>query len=161
MKKGILLALLLLTTSISFAQEIVRQEELTKEENKQRDKGEMKFEKTRHNFGVFAADTATLTYEFVFKNVGKSPLIIHQASASCGCTVPEYPLEPIKPGEKGKITITYNGKGRKPGVFRKSITIHNNGKQTPVRLYIEGEMIDNTPVELIQEEGELYQDIYQ
>jgi hypothetical protein len=63
------------------------------------------------------------------------------------------------PGCHGKISVTYNGKGRHPGVFRKSITIHNNGKQTPVRLYIEGEMIDNTPVELIKE-SELYQSIY-
>ena len=134
MNKYILLLCMLFTANISFAQEEV----------KQKDKGEMKFEKTHHNFGVFASDTATLTYEFVFKNVGKSPLIIHQASASCGCTVPEYTLEPIMPGCHGKISVTYNGKGRHPGVFRKSITIHNNGKQTPVRLYIEGEMIDNS-----------------
>ena len=151
--------LLLIATGISSAQEIVKQEELTQEELKQRDKGEMKFEKTRHNFGVFAQDTATLSYDFVFKNVGKAPLIIHQASASCGCTVPEYTLEPIMPGCHGKISVTYNGKGRKPGVFRKSITIHNNGKQTPVRLYIEGEMIDNTPPALILE-SELYQGAY-
>lgn len=146
MKKNILFILLLLTSSLGFAQE----------EIKLKEKGEMKFEKTRHNFGVFALDTAILTYDFVFTNVGKSPLIIHQASASCGCTVPEYTLEPIMPGSKGKITVTYNGKGRRPGVFRKSITIHNNGKQTPVRIYIEGEMIDNTPVELIQD-STLYQ----
>jgi hypothetical protein len=146
MKKNILFILLLLTSSLGFAQE----------EIKLKDKGEMKFEKTRHNFGVFALDTAILTYDFVFTNVGKSPLIIHQASASCGCTVPEYTLEPIMPGSKGKITVTYNGKGRRPGVFRKSITIHNNGKQTPIRIYIEGEMIDNTPVELIQD-STLYQ----
>ena len=146
MKKNILFILLLLTSSLGFAQE----------EIKLKEKGEMKFEKTRHNFGVFAPDTAILTYDFVFTNVGKSPLIIHQASASCGCTVPEYTLEPIMPGSKGKITVTYNGKGRRPGVFRKSITIHNNGKQTPVRIYIEGEMIDNTPVELIQD-STLYQ----
>ena len=146
MKRNILFILMLLTASIGFAQE----------EIKLKDKGEMKFEKTRHNFGVFAPDTAILTYDFVFTNVGKSPLIIHQASASCGCTVPEYTLEPIMPGSKGKITVTYNGKGRRPGVFRKSITIHNNGKQTPVRIYIEGEMIDNTPVELIQD-STLYQ----
>jgi hypothetical protein len=146
MKRNILFIFLLLTASLGFAQE----------EIKLKDKGEMKFEKTRHNFGVFAPDTAILTYDFVFTNVGKSPLIIHQASASCGCTVPEYTLEPIMPGSKGKITVTYNGKGRRPGVFRKSITIHNNGKQTPIRIYIEGEMIDNTPVELIQD-STLYQ----
>lgn len=150
MKRNILFILMLLTASIGFAQE----------EIKPKDKGEMKFEKTRHDFGVFAQDTAVVTYDFVFTNVGKSPLIIHQANASCGCTVPEYTLEPIMPGCKGKITVTYNGKGRRPGVFRKSITIHNNGKQTPVRIYIEGEMIDNTPVELIQDDT-LYPNIYQ
>lgn len=150
MRQYILTLLLLATSVVGFAQKEV----------KQRDKGEMKFEKTTHDFGVFAQDTAVVTYDFVFTNVGKSPLIIHQASASCGCTVPEYTLEPIMPGCKGKISVTYNGKGKRPGVFRKSITIHNNGKHTPVRLYIEGEMIDNTPPTLIQDDA-LYQDIYQ
>lgn len=150
MRQYILTLLLLATSVVGFAQKEV----------KQRDKGEMKFEKTTYDFGVFAQDTAVVTYDFVFTNVGKSPLIIHQASASCGCTVPEYTLEPIMPGCKGKISVTYNGKGKRPGVFRKSITIHNNGKHTPVRLYIEGEMIDNTPPTLIQDDA-LYQDIYQ
>ena len=158
MKKSLLLLLILLTTGASFAQEVVTREE-SQEEVKQRNKGEMKFEKTRHDFGVFASDTAIVSYEFVFTNVGKSPILIHQASASCGCTVPEYPLEPIQPGGKSTIKVTYNGKGKRPGVFRKSITIHNNGKQTPVRLYIEGEMIDTTPVELIQDES-AYESIY-
>ncbi len=130
------------------------------DEVKQRDKGEMKFETTRHDFGVFSQDSAIVTYDFVFTNVGKAPLVIHQASASCGCTVPEYTLEPVMPGCQGKISITYNGKGKRPGVFRKSITIHNNGKQTPVRLYIEGEMTKTVkPVELIQD-NTLYQNIY-
>ena len=145
MKKHFLMAAMLLVAVTGFAQEEV----------KPKNKGEMKFEKTRHDFGVFAADTAVVTHEFVFTNVGKAPLIIHQANASCGCTVPEYTLEPIQPGEKGKITVTYNGKGRRPGVFRKSITIHNNGRQSPIRIYIEGEMISNDepikPIELIQD----------
>ena len=149
MKRTIFLLLILFTANISFAQE----------ETKSKGKGEMKFEKTHHDFGVFAPDTAILTYDFVFTNVGKEPIIIHQASASCGCTVPEYTLEPIMPGGKGKISVTYNGKGRRPGVFRKSITVHNNGKHTPVRLYIEGEMIDTTPVELITDEN-IYESIY-
>lgn len=145
MKKYILMVAMLFTAVVGFAQEEV----------KPKDKGEMKFEKTRHNFGVFAADTAVVTHEFVFTNVGKAPLIIHQANASCGCTVPEYTLEPVMPGEKGKITVTYNGKGRRPGVFRKSITIHNNGRQSPIRIYIEGEMIGNEepikPVEIVRD----------
>lgn len=143
----------LLLLAVSFAS-------YAQDEVKQRDKGEMKFETTRHDFGVFSQDSAIVTYDFVFTNVGKAPLVIHQASASCGCTVPEYTLEPVMPGCQGKISITYNGKGKRPGVFRKSITIHNNGKQTPVRLYIEGEMIETIkPVELIQDDT-LYQNIY-
>ena len=78
MKRIVLLTSILLATVTGFAQEEV----------KAKDKGEMKFEHTRHNFGVFAQDTAIVTHEFIFTNVGKSPLIIHQASASCGCTVP-------------------------------------------------------------------------
>ncbi|MBR3984515.1 MAG: DUF1573 domain-containing protein [Bacteroidaceae bacterium] len=148
MRKYMLMAVLVMMTAMGFAQE-------QQQEVKPRVKGEMKFEHTRHNFGIFAIDTAVVTHDFVFTNVGKAPLIIHQANASCGCTVPEYTLEPIMPGERGKITVTYNGKGRRPGVFRKSITIHNNGKQTPLRLYIEGEMIGEEapikPVELIQD----------
>ena len=149
MKRTIFLLIILFTANVSFAQE----------GTKSKGKGEMEFEKTHHDFGVFAPDTAILTFDFVFTNVGKEPIIIHQASASCGCTVPEYTLEPIMPGGKGKISVTYNGKGRRPGVFRKSITVHNNGKHTPVRLYIEGEMIDTTPVELIQDES-VYESIY-
>lgn len=151
MKKYILMVALLCVAAVNFAQDEV----------KPKDKGEMKFEKTRHNFGVFSQDTAIVSHEFVFTNVGKSPLIIHQANASCGCTVPEYTLEPIMPGEKGKITVTYNGKNRRPGVFRKSVTIHNNGRQSPIRIYIEGEMIGSEapikPVELLQD-STLYQE---
>ena len=130
MKRTIFLLTILFIANISFAQE----------ETKSKGKGEMKFEKTHHDFGVFAPDTAILTFDFVFTNVGKEPIIIHQASASCGCTVPEYPKEPIKPGESGKIVVTYNGEGRFPGHFRKSITIRSNAKQEIVRLYIEGDM---------------------
>lgn len=148
MRKYLLLTAILMMVTAGFA------EEQTK------GKGEMKFEHTRHNFGIFAQDTAIVTHQFIFTNVGKEPLIIHQATASCGCTVPEYTLEPIMPGEKGKITVTYNGKNRRPGVFRKSITIHNNGKQTPIRIYIEGEMIANEkpiePTELVLD-STLYQ----
>lgn len=134
MKKYLFFLFCLLAASSSFAQK----------ETSTKDKGEIKFEKTRHDFGVFTQDSAVVSYDFVFTNVGKSPLIIHQAIASCGCTVPKYTLEPVMPGETGKVSVTYNGKGRRPGMFRKSITIHNNGKQTPIRIYIEGEMIDNT-----------------
>ena len=66
---------------------------------------EITFEKTTHNFGSFPESSPKVTCVFKFKNSGDGPLVIHQAIASCGCTVPQYPKEPIKPGESGQITI--------------------------------------------------------
>lgn len=101
---------------------------------------EIKFEKTTHDFGTFSENEPIVTYEFEFKNIGDAPLVIHQAIASCGCTVPDYTKEPIAPGKSGKIKVTYNGTGRYPGHFKKSITLRTNGKTEMMRLYIEGDM---------------------
>ena len=101
----------------------------------------IKFDKTSHDFGKFK-ESAPQTYSFVFTNTGDQPLIIQQAFASCGCTVPTAPKDPIKPGEKGVIKVQYNGKGKFPGHFKKSITIRTNGKVEMVRLYIEGNMTE-------------------
>lgn len=103
-------------------------------------KAELKFEKTTHDFGTFSEEDPVVTYIFKFTNKGDAPLVIHQAVASCGCTVPEYTKEPIKPGAKGEIKVTYNGAGRFPGQFRKTITIHSNADNDLVRLYIKGDM---------------------
>ena len=101
---------------------------------------EIKFNETSHDFGSFPENVPKVTCKFKFTNTGNGPLVIHQAIASCGCTVPQYPKEPIKPGESGEITVTYNGAGKFPGHFRKSITLRTNAKQEVVRLYVEGEM---------------------
>lgn len=103
-------------------------------------KAEIKFEKTSHNFGTFSEDQSVVKYVFKFTNVGDAPLVIHQAVASCGCTVPEYTTEPVLPGKSGEIKVTYNGKGRYPGHFKKSITILTNSTTETLRLTIEGEM---------------------
>ncbi len=102
---------------------------------------DIKFDKTTHDFGAFSEKNATVTTTFTFTNVGDGPLVIHQAIASCGCTVPEYTLEPVQPGKTGTIKVTYNGKGRFPGKFKKSITVRTNAKTELVRLFIEGEML--------------------
>jgi hypothetical protein len=109
---------------------------------------EMTFFKKIHDYGVIAQDTCVVTCTFKFKNTGNGPLVIHQAATSCGCTVPEYTQEPIAAGASGTIKVTYNGKNRRPGIFKKSITIHSNAKNTPVRIYIQGEM---TPSENFEE----------
>lgn len=102
---------------------------------------EIKFETLNHDFGTFSANDPVVKCVFKFTNVGDAPLIIHQAIASCGCTVPTYTKEPVKPGESGQIEVTYNGKGKFPGRFTKNITVRTNGKETAtVRLTISGDM---------------------
>ena len=102
---------------------------------------EMTFQHKTHNFGTVAQDTCVVSYTFLFKNTGDETLVVHQAVSSCGCTVPEFTQEPIPPGFMGEINVTYNGKTKRPGTFKKSITVHSNAKNTPVRIYIEGEMV--------------------
>lgn len=101
---------------------------------------QIKFDKVTHDFGTFAESSSVQKCTFNFTNVGDQPLIINQAVASCGCTVPSYTKTPIKPGQKGSITITYNGKGKFPGHFKKSITVRTNGTPEMTRLYVEGNM---------------------
>ena len=101
---------------------------------------EIKFDKVTHDFGTFSETNPVQETVFTFTNVGQAPLIINQAVASCGCAVPSYTKEPIKPGQKGQIKVTYNGKGKFPGHFKKSITVRTNGVPEMTRLYIEGVM---------------------
>ena len=103
---------------------------------------EIKFDKTTHNFGTFSESEPVVSCVFEFTNVGEKPLVINQAVASCGCTVPEYTKTPIQPGERGEIKITYNGRGKFPGHFKKSVTVRTNGVVEMHRLYIEGDMTE-------------------
>ena len=104
---------------------------------------EIKFEKISHDFGKFSEKSPIVSCVFSFQNVGDAPLVINQAIASCGCTVPEYTKEPVQPGQKGEIKVTYNGTGKHTGHFSKTITVRCNGKTEIVRLMIEGEMTGN------------------
>lgn len=109
----------------------------------QQNQASIKFDKMIHNFGTFSEDQPTQKCVFTFTNVGTAPLIINQAVASCGCTIPSYTKAPIKPGEKGEIKVTYNGTGAFPGHFKKTITVRTNGVTELTRLNIEGVMSEN------------------
>jgi hypothetical protein len=153
MKKLIISLFFAMTMLPVFAQEVkkeVNDVNLVKETKKEKTRAEIKFEKTNHNFGTFAADTAVLDCEFKFANTGNADLYIHQAFASCGCTVPDYPTEAIKPGQSGVIKVTYDGTHKAPGNVRRSITIHTNAKTEMIKLYITGKMlprkVDKVPV---------------
>ena len=100
----------------------------------------IKFEQTTIDLGKFA-EKKVQSCEFVFTNTGTEPLVIQQAYGSCGCTVPTAPKEPVGPGEKGVIKVTYHGKGKFPGFFKKPITVRSNASNAIVRVYIQGTML--------------------
>jgi hypothetical protein len=91
----------------------------------------IEFTKDTHDYGTvkYGAD-GTCTFEF--KNTGNEPLIISTAKGSCGCTVPEWPKEPIAPGAKGTITVKYDTK--RPGAINKSVTITSNAVNEPTKV---------------------------
>jgi len=88
-----------------------------------------------YDFGSVAhkADAKT---SFEFTNTGDEPLIISNAEGSCGCTVPDWPRTPIRPGEKAMITVKYDSK--RIGPINKSVKVYSNGSESPVMLRIKG-----------------------
>ena len=95
-----------------------------------------KFEKTEYDFGtVSEGEVVRHTFEFV--NVGESPLIIQNATASCGCTVPSFSRTPIPVGGKGQIQVEFNTSG-KPMQQNPIITITANTNPSISRLSIKG-----------------------
>lgn len=101
------------------------------------------FESRERDLGTFSEDNPVQKCVFTFTNTGDAPLVINQAVASCGCTVPKFTKTPIRPGETGTVNVTYSGKGKVPGHFRKSITVHSNANPEIIRLYIEGVMTES------------------
>jgi len=80
---------------------------------------------------------------FKFKNVGNAPLIISNAKAGCGCTVPKWPKDPIAPGENGEIQVKFNSKG-KPGTTNKNVTLTMNTTPNTMQLRLVGKVIPTT-----------------
>lgn len=79
-------------------------------------------------------------HEFKFKNTGKSPLIISNATATCGCTIPETPKEPILPGKEGVIKVVFNSEG-KVGMQDKVVTVVSNANPNISTVHLVGEVL--------------------
>ncbi|GAB4490359.1 MAG: hypothetical protein OHK0045_14730 [Raineya sp.] len=125
MKQTFLTSCFFFTTYFLFAQSIIE------------------FNKETHDFGTIEEGT-NVTYDFIFKNKGKSPLVLQSVEPSCGCTTPAYTKEPILPGKTGKITVSYNSQGR-PNTFHKSITVRTNSEDPVKVIYIKGFVNPKTP----------------
>ncbi len=108
----------------------------------------IEFTKTTHDYGTVEYGSDGYC-SFEFTNIGNAPLIISKANKSCGCTIPQWPKEPILPGETSKIKVKYDMK--RPGAINKSVTIVSNAVNTPSAIIrIKGNVLpkqtSNTPI---------------
>jgi len=129
MKKYSLLLVCLVVTMLAMAQKPV-----------------ISFEEKNYDFGKVNEDDGKVTHVFDFVNRGSVPLVINRVQASCGCTTPTWTKEPIEPGKKGSITVTYNPQGR-PGPFTKTITVYSNAEEEQFLLTIKGEVLPKQTAE--------------
>lgn len=85
---------------------------------------QIEFEEEAFDFGTIM-EGDVVEHVFAFTNTGKNPLVISHAEGSCGCTVPQWPRDPIAPGGKGEIRVKFNSQG-KQGEQNKTVTISAN-----------------------------------
>ena len=98
------------------------------------------FKEATYDFGTIKESKGPVKHTFEVVNTGDKPLLIIDAVASCGCTRPTYTVQPIKPGKKGKVEVTFNPAGR-AGTFRKTIKVRTNTAEKVSSLVITGSII--------------------
>ncbi|GAB3825697.1 DUF1573 domain-containing protein [Pontibacter rugosus] len=96
----------------------------------------MAFEQTEYDFGTIKQGE-TVDHTFEFTNTGKTPLIIENASATCGCTAPDWTRTPVAPGEKGFVAVKFNSTG-KVGQQQPTVTIRANTQPNIVKVAMKG-----------------------
>lgn len=134
-RAGLLVLMIVFTVSTGMAQDN------SEKSGEKSTKPVIKFEQTTHNYGevVYKGDG---TCSFKFENKGKEPLLLTKVRASCGCTTPSWPKEPIKASDTANIKVKYNT--RIKGNFSKSIRVYSNAKNSPILLRIKGKVVEKT-----------------
>jgi hypothetical protein len=127
MKKLLLAITVLGFSSVLFAQNAVKKAEDV-----------IKFKEMKYNFGKIKQGVP-VTHDFEFTNVSESPAVIENATASCGCTTPQWPQQPVMKGKTDKIKAGFNAAA--PGVFEKGIFVKVKGIDYPVEIKISGEVL--------------------
>jgi len=97
------------------------------------------FEKDFHDFGKLRTGEK-VTYSFKFKNTGKNLLVISSVTSTCGCTITDFPRQPIKPGESNTIDVSFDSEGRR-GLQNKSVTVFSNTQPASSQLRISANVI--------------------
>lgn len=98
----------------------------------------IQFEETTHNFGQIIQGEK-VSYTFTFKNIGQGNLIIKDATASCGCTVPKFSRKPIKSGDQGEMEVIFDSHNRS-GKQLKTVTVWTNCQPEQVRLQLSADI---------------------
>ncbi len=99
------------------------------------------FAEQKHSFGTInEGDKVRFAYKFT--NTGANPLVISNAVASCGCTVPSFPKEPVPPGGEGEILVEFNSKNKK-GHQEKSVMIYSNAQQEAMPIQFDVDVKEN------------------
>jgi len=137
MQKTFLFFLFITAATVSFAQQAKTgtADKIT-QANANPNAPTVDFKEESYNFGD-VSEGPQITHEFKFTNNGKEPLILSNVKASCGCTTPSWPKDPILPGKEATILVTYNTQGR-PGKFTKTITITSNASNPNKVITING-----------------------
>ncbi len=99
----------------------------------------MTFEQTEYDFGTIK-EGDIVDYTYKFKNTGSFPLIINKATATCGCTVPEWPKDPVPAGGEGVIKVKFNSKGKR-NLQTKYVSINANTKPEVTKLKLTGNVV--------------------
>ncbi|MFK8054601.1 MAG: DUF1573 domain-containing protein [Saprospiraceae bacterium] len=98
----------------------------------------MSFDETTFDFGT-VTEGEKVSHTYNFKNTGDEPLILQNAKGSCGCTVPQWPREPIAPGASGEVVVEFNSKG-KAGDRNQKVTITSNTNPAQSFIYLKGKV---------------------
>jgi len=96
------------------------------------------FEEHVHEFGT-VNEGDVVEHTFNFKNTGKIPLVISNARSTCGCTVPQWPKDPIEAGGSGNIKVKFDTKGKK-GNQKKPVTITANTYPQKTIVHVQGQV---------------------
>lgn len=106
------------------------------------DRQAISFDETNYDFGTISNKHDPIKYEFTFTNTTNQPVVILSATASCGCTKPRHTHEPVKPGEKGSISVTFEPSGQ-VGYVKKYVKVKYmvGGKKKNATLRISGSVL--------------------
>lgn len=102
----------------------------------------MSFASTEYDFGTIK-EGEVVEHTFKFTNTGKSPLVIESASASCGCTAPDWTKTPVAPGEEGQVKVRFDSRN-KPGQQSPTVTIRANTEPNIVRVFMKGNVTSSS-----------------